>query len=226
MELGSISTALRRFWPAAILVFAVVLGLGINATRNAPTWHMATGQYVLIQPAVPITEPEQAMIRDANPYGVRERGAAALGASTAARLTSARVQQAAPAGAQGFSPSEPSNDSRFAVVKDDKETLYTVSAWSTDEEAARATVAFALTTAPLITTDLQTSARAPAESRFVAATVVQAQLAPTPTSSGLRLLVAYGGLALLAGLAMAVLMEFFVRLGRRRQTTGATAKEG
>lgn len=230
MELGSISTALRRFWLAAIVVFAVVLGLGLYSTREAPTWYVATGQYTLVQPALTGALEEKEMerqlaLRDQNPYGMRDRGAAALGAASAARLAAPAVQQSAPPGAQGFSPSAPDDASRFAVTKDEKEALYTVSSWSTDEQAALTTAQFALGAAAQITSQLQAEARAPAPSQFVAATVVPAQLSPTTSSSGLKVLIAYAGLALVAGLAFAVLIESFTRLGRRRRTPDETPRE-
>jgi hypothetical protein len=210
--LDVMKVCLRR-WYVMMAVILVAAGAGAGLVRDQAPVYMASGNYALVYTHGEEVLPNQVDPRNANPLS--GDNAALLAEALADELRSPTQQRAmASAGTQGYAPGDPPNGSTFTAERPEWSKAYIVQAWGSDPDAVRDVVSSVLDSTPQLAEQIQDRAGAPRSSQWTTFTTSPVQVTALPPASKMKLLIAIGGIGLLAGAALSILFD---RLASRRR---------
>jgi hypothetical protein len=195
-----------------ILAISIAAGLGL-ASQQKPTY-TAFGSYALVYQGT-ITELRDP--RDSNPLGAN--GALLLGEALAADLMSGPSQLVlGGVGNSGVEPGEADEGTAYSISRPDDSESYLVQTWSKDADSARATIDAVLAAAPAKAIAIQDRVGAPKRSQFTAFVTLPPQIVQLPPTSTLKLVIAMSGVGVLAGAALALIVDRLIVSRRARRT--------
>lgn len=209
--LDVLRVCLRRwFVMLPILALALAAGYGL-AAQQKPTY-TAFANYALVFQGT-VTELRDP--RTANPLAAN--GGLLLGEALLAELMSTQAQAEYGNGNSGVAPGEADLGTAYTVSRPDNAQSYVVQTWGQDPEAVRATIDAILASAPARAIEIQERVGAPKRSQLTAFVTLPTQVSMLPPTATLKLMIALGGVGLLAGAALSLVVD---RVVARRKERG------
>lgn len=216
--LDVLKVCLRR-WYVVVPVILLALGAGLGlAWQQKPTYR-AFASYALVYQTAETSTQANRDPRLANPLGVNQ--AALLGEALAADFMSAPAQ--ATLGREdtsGVAPGEADKGTSYVVALPEggsQITLsYLVQSWGKDPDALRAVVDSVIRSAPVRAGQIQDQAGAPKKSQYTVFVAAPTQVVTLPPTSTLKLVIALLGVGILAGSALALVIDRAMRSRKKR----------
>lgn len=207
--LDVLKVCLRR-WFVMLPILALALGAGYGlASQQKPTY-TALGNYALVFQGT-VTDLRDP--RTANP--IAANGGMLLGEALSAELMSIDAQAEYGNGNSGVEPGEADLGTAYTVSRPDNAQSYVVQTWGQDPEAVRATIDAVLESAPVRAVEIQERVGAPKRSQLTAFVTLPTQVSVLRSTSTLKLMIALGGVGLLAGAALSLVVDRM--MARRNQ---------
>jgi hypothetical protein len=209
--LDVLKVCLRR-WFIMLPILALALGAGYGlASQQKPTYTAVANYALVFQGTVTdLRDP-----RTANPLAAN--GGLLLGEALLAELMSIDAQAKYGNGNSGVAPGEADLGTAYTVSRPDNAQSYVVQTWGQDPEAVRATVDAVLASAPVRAVEIQERVGAPKRSQLTAFVTLPTQVSMLPPTATLKLMIALGGVGLLAGAALSLVVD---RIMTRRKQRG------
>jgi hypothetical protein len=211
--LDVLKVCLRR-WYVVLPIVLLSLAAGIGLASQQKPIYTAFGSYALIYHSSGSTK-DGSDPTEKNPLATN--GAVVLGEALVADFMSGASQETfGGVGNSGTAPREPEDGTSYSVSVPDGSQSYVVQTWGTDPESLRTVVESVLAAAPLRAAQIQDRAGAPERSQYTTFVTGSAQLSKLPLTSTPKLIVAMLGVGILAGSALALVVDRLVRSRKNR----------
>lgn len=202
--LDVVRVCVKRWWVILpILLLAGVAGFGLS--RQLKPEYAATGSYALVyahSEAIKLDQPDP---RNANPLAAE--GGVLLGEAIVADLTAPATELSLGSGTRGFGPGQADNQLNYAVTLPQNAKSFLVQTWGDSQNAVRSTVDAVLRAAPLRAKVIQDRVGAPETSQYTTFTTSPTQVTELPPQSKVKIILTVLGIGLVAGAALALLVD-------------------